>query len=205
MESRLDTNTDLVSPMDAMLKIAGKLQSPPEPKPRLRHYADARYGGAETFIFTGRISTFDKSKEELSSTIRVFDHYRERWKEPLKTTGSPPKGLYDGGCCVSPSGDLYMYGGCDGSTARGGLYKLQLSSDSPKWSQLSGESDENGPAKKMGCRMVCFNKKKVAVVGGYAPPPAAPLQPGARVSLTGDKCCAIGKAEIHIFDADECK
>ena len=190
--------------MDTVLKFAGLIQSPPEPKPRLRHYADARpckHGGAETFIFAGRTSNFDKSKEELSSTIQVFDHYRERWKEPLKTTGSPPKGLYDGGCCVSPSGDLYVYGGCDGSTARGGLYKLQLSSDSLKWSQLSVESDENGPAKKM----VCFNKKKVAVVGGYAPPPAAPLQPGARASLTDDRCCTIGKTEIHIFDLDECK
>ena len=197
--------------MESMLRFAGKKwPSPTEPKPRLRHYAGARYGGVkhggESFIFAGRTNNFDKTKGELSSTIQVFDHYRERWKEPLnlKTTGSPPKGLYDGGHCVSPSGDLYVYGGCDGSAARGGLYKLQLSS--LEWSQLSGESDENGPAKNVGCRMVYFDKNKLAVVGGYALPPAAPLQPGARASLTDpDKCSTIGKNEIHIFDTDECK
>ena len=93
-----------------------------------------------------------------------------------------------------------MYGGYDGSKPRGGLYKLS----SLKWSQLSGESDVNGPLKKSGCRMVCFNKKRVAVIGGYSPPPAS-LQPGA--SFIENKLYA-GRGwsnEIHIFDTSECK
>ena len=114
-----------------------------EPKPRLCHYAGAV--GGESFIFAGRTADFFVTKKELSSTIQVFDHYLEQWRE-LKTTGSPPKGLYDGGCCVSPSGDLYVYGGHSGSIAHGGLYKL--SSRTLKWSQLSGESEVNGPMKK---------------------------------------------------------
>ena len=135
------------------------------------------------------------------STVKNLDPGRSSGHSAY---GSDPPLLYDGGHCVSPSGDLYVYGGCDGSAARGGLYKLQLSS--LEWSQLSGESDENGPAKNVGCRMVYFDKNKLAVVGGYALPPAAPLQPGARASLTDpDKCSTIGKNEIHIFDTDECK
>ena len=71
-----------------------------------------------------------------------------------------------------------------------------------KWTQLSDESDVNGPVKKIRCRMVCFNKKKVAVIGGYGPPPAS-LQPGASYILHSH-----GNGwtnEIHIFDTDECE
>ena len=94
-----------------------------------------------------------------------------------------------------------MYGGHDGSNDRGGLYKLS----SGKWSQLSDESDVNSPIKKNGCGMVCFNKKKVAVIGGYGLLPAS-LQPGA--SFIKDKCYSDGEGwtnEIHIFDTDECE
>ena len=172
-----------------------------EPKPRLCHYAGAV--GGESFIFAGRTADFFVTKKELSSTIQVFDQYLEQWRE-LKTTGSPPKGLYDGGYCVSPSGDLYVYGGHGGSIARGGLYKL--SSRTLKWSQLSGESEMNGPMKKTGCRIACFNKKNVAVIGGYGPPPAT-LQPGASF-IKHKRRYSHGYGwtnEIHSFDADECK
>ena len=96
-----------------------------------------------------------------------------------------------------------MYGGSDGSNYRGGLYKLS----SEKWSltQLSDESDVNGPLKKGGCGMVCFNKNKVAVIGGYGPPPAS-LQPGA--SFSKNERYSDGRGwtnEIHIFDTDECE
>ena len=175
------------------------LKRPYEPKPRAIHYAGVVRG--ELLIFAGRTVDFDKTKEELSSTIQVFDQYLEQWRQ-LQTTGCPPKGLYAGGCCVSPSGDLYVYGGRDGShTKRGGLYKLS----SEKWSQLSDESDMNGPVKKNNFKMVCFNKRKVAVIGGYGPPPAS-LQPGA--SFIKDKRFSHGQGwmnEIHIFDTDECK
>ena len=184
--------------MASLLMRARSSKRPYEPKPRRFHYAGAV--GGESFIFAGVTADFVKTKEELSSTIEVFDQYLEQWRQ-LKTTGSPPKGLYGGGCCVSPSGDLYMYGGTDGSSGRGGLYKLS----SLKWSQLSGESDVNSPMKKTGCGMVCFNKNKVAVIGGYGPPPAS-LQPGA--SFIKDKRYTDGPwytNEVNIFNIDECK
>ena len=173
---------------------------PYEPKPRFFHYTGAV--GGELCIFAGTTVDFLVTKEELSSTIEVFDQYHEQWKKPLKTTGSPPKGLRNGGYCVSPSGDLYVYGGYDGTYTYGGLYKL--SPMSLEWSQLTGESDVNGPMKKHGCGIACFNKK-VAVIGGYGPPPVS-LQPGA--SFIKDKCCSNGngwKNEIHMFDINRCK
>ena len=84
------------------------------------------------------IGDCSKTNEELSSTIQVFSQYLEEWRQ-LQTTGCAPKGLYDGGCCVSPSGDLYVYGDHDGSNFCGGIYKLS----SGKWNQLSDESDVN--------------------------------------------------------------
>ena len=100
---------------------------------------------------------------------------------------------------MSPSGDLYVYGGRDGSIRRGGLYKLS----SLKWSQLSGESDVNGPMRKSGCGVACFNENKVAVIGGYGSPPVS-LQPGA--SFIKDKRYTDGDGfsnEIHVFYSDE--
>ena len=183
----------------AMLRALG-LNRRYEPKPRYYHYAGAV--GGELFVFAGRTTDFYKTKEELSSTIEVFDQYLEQWRQ-LKTRGSPPKGLFAGGCCVSRNGDLYVYGGWDGSSRRGELYKLS----SLKWSQLSGESDVHGPMKKVSCGMTCFNKNKVAVIGGFGPLPAS-LQPGATFIKDKDKRFAYGEGrtdEVHVFDTDKCK
>ena len=98
---------------------------------------------------------------------------------------------------------MYMEAMPDGSMRCGGLYKL--SSQTLKWSQLSAESDVNGPTKKAGCRMFYFSKNKVAVIGGYGPPPAL-FQPGA--SFIKNKRFTNGHGwtnEIHVFDTDECK
>lgn len=166
-----------------------------EPKPRLDHYAGAV--GGQCFIFAGLTVDFDKTKKELSSTIEVFDHYLEDW-QALQTTGSPPEGLYAGGCCVSPSGDLFTYGGHDGTTFCSGLYKLS----SLKWSQLSKETDNNSPMKKIGCGMVYFNKK-LAVIGGYGSP-LGPLQVGSSFVINKNSTHGRGWSnEIHIFDIDK--
>ena len=212
--------------------MASGFEWPYEPKPRYFHYTGALRG--ELLVFAGVTVDFNKTKEELSSTIQVFDQYLEQWRQlqgssgkngtakifnhrrypdqkpchnstrkfgcrlchltQLQTTGCPPKRLYNGGCCVSPSCDLYVYDG-------DGLYKLS----SEKWSQLSVESDVNGPMKKYHCRMVHFNKKKVAVIGGAGLPPAS-LQPGA--SFIKDERYSDGRGwtnEIHVFDTDECE
>ena len=174
-------------------------KQPYEPKPRLWHNTGAVRG--DCFVSAGRTVDYDKTnRDELSSNIEVFDQYFEQWRQ-LKTTGSPPKGLYNGGCCVSPSGDLYMYaGGIGGSASRGGLYKLS----SLKWTQLSEESDVKSPGRKHACAIACFNTKRVAVIGGYGPPSAS-LQ--SEATFIKDKRYANGEGwtnEVHIFDADEC-
>ena len=56
----------------AMLRALG-LKRPYEPKPRALHYAGAVRG--ELLVFAGKTVDFDKTKEELSSTIQIFDQY----------------------------------------------------------------------------------------------------------------------------------
>ena len=63
----------------------------------------------------------------------------------------------------------------------------------------------SGPMKKSSCGMVSFNKNKLAVIGGYGPPPAS-LQPGA--TFIKDKRYTSGCGwmnEIHCFDTDKCE
>ena len=173
-----------------------------QPKPRLAPYSCAVKG--QCVIFAGFTDDFLKSKGELSSTVEVFDQYLEQWKQ-LKTTGSPPKGLFHGACCSTPNGDLYVYGGRDRSSHYGGLYKLAMSSQELEWSQLSAESDPNGPMRKFGCGMVCFDSKKLAVIGGRGIPHGPP-QPGSTfIKIEGHTDGRGYTNEIHFYDIEECK
>ena len=182
----------------ALLRAVGLLKKRYEPKPRSLHFSGAVRG--QCVVFAGVTVDFTKSKQELSSTVEVFDQYLEEWKA-LRTTGSPPKGLYYGGCCVSPSGQLYVYGGHDGSRYCGGLYMLS----SLEWRQLSSESDAGCPSPKTCCGIAFFDEKKIAVIGGYGPPPDA-LQPGALFIKNKGSTNGNGwNNEMHVFDTEECK
>lgn len=177
-----------------------------EPKPRLGHYSGVTVGG-QCYIFAGRVVDYVKTKDtSLTSTVEVFDQYQEEWRS-AQSRDSPPKGLYIGGCCDSPSGDLYVYGGSDGSNFCGGLYKLPGAS--LEWKELASDSasaastQSPGPSKKHSCRIVLFDRKKVAVIGGYGPPPDV-LQLGA--SFVRDSRFSYGYGwnnEIHVFDTKE--
>ena len=184
------------------MAVAVQPFKPYEPKPRHRHYAASAGVGGQTVVFAGITPDVVNNKlRKLSSHIELFDNYLEQWTS-VKTTGNSPKGLFDGGCCVSSSGELLVYGGTDGLTARGRLYKLSFLQ---KWDQLSEESATNGPMKKVNCGLVCFMATKVAVIGGYGLPHGPP-QPGS--SFVKDKRSTDGRGwtnEIHIFDSEKCK
>ena len=83
-----------------------------EPKPQHHHYAASAGVRGQIVVFAGIIADIFKNKEKLSSHIEVFDNYLVQWTS-VKTTGSLPKGLCSGGCCVSSSSKLLVYGGMD--------------------------------------------------------------------------------------------
>ena len=173
-----------------------------EPKARAWHYTTAVKG--KCYCYGGCTTGLNASgKVELSSSVEVFDPLLEEW-EALKCTGTTPKGLFGGGCCSSGD-DLFVYGGTDGVGWCSGLYKLCTKSKS--WSLLAdvGTSQE-GPMKKGGCRMVLFNEKYLALIGGYGQA-KCPQQKGStfirNTSFTDSLRNTAGWSnEFHVFDLE---
>ena len=162
----LDLSQSLLSRLgsrEALIAMATKKQIPYEPKARFCHYAAAV--GGQCLVVAGRTTDGGAAeRESFASTVEAFDPYLEKWKvTATKTKNKLPTGLYGGGCCVSPSGDVYVYGGGVAAKVHGGLYKLTSNSE---WSQLAGESLDCSPMKKTGARMVFFGCNNLAVIGG---------------------------------------
>ena len=74
-----------------------------------------------------------------------------------------------------------------------------MNSGELEWSQLSVESDPNGPMRKGYCGMVCFDNKKLSVIGGHGIPHGPP-QPGSIFSMNkGDTDGSGFTNEIHFM------
>lgn len=173
---------------------SGKLY---EPSPRAWHCV-ASVGG-QCIVIGGCPAPESRENEvKFLSTIEVFDPCLEQWRAQKVVAGSPPKGLYFSGCCVSPSGDLYIYGGCDVNFAQHReLHKLDIGSLS--WIQLTEESGDDRPMKKTSCGVMFAGQNQLVIIGGYGIP-HGPAQPGAsfikNAQFTG------WTNEIHMFDLE---
>ena len=106
-----------------------------EPSPRSAHFSAAV--GDQLYMWGGLIKD---EKNALASALHSFHPVLESW-EHLECDSPPPPALYDGGC-ASTGGNLYLYGGTDGSHCQSCLYKLDTKSR--KWQQLSSD----GPMRK---------------------------------------------------------
>ena len=87
-----------------------------EPSPRDRHFSAAV--GDQLYVWGGRTKDFDDEKNALASALHSFHAVLECW-EHCECSGPPPPALYRGSC-ASTGDHLYMYGGSDGYTCRGG-------------------------------------------------------------------------------------
>ena len=107
-------------------------------------------------------------------TVYTYSVNTETWMKELTKGPHPPAGLWNGGCTLAGR-CIYLYGGSDESSCFGSLY--ELNSDGFTWSELS---NDGGPLKKNGCRMITY-KDQVLVVGGrYDPNEVFSKQPGSR-------------------------
>ena len=89
-----------------------------------------------------------------ATTIGIFNPTNEEWTlQP--TTGTPPPGLWDGGC-ASIGNDLYCFGGSNGSSRFNDLHKLNL--ETFQWSKVHPRNDQtNWPKPKNGCGFTAVN------------------------------------------------
>ena len=107
-------------------------------------------------------------------TVYTYSVNTEKWMKEFTKGPHPPAGLRVGGCTLAGQ-CIYLYGGSYASSHSGTLYKL--STDNITWRELS---NDGGPLKKTGCRMITY-KDQVLVVGGrYAPDEVFSKQPGSR-------------------------
>ena len=148
-------------------------------------------------MYGGSISS--KHKHEPPSQVEVFDQSTKKWRT-IETIGAPPVTLTRAAHCLSPSGDMYVYGGFIGKDICGAFYKLSVVTLT--WKNLSSAK---GPLKKSGSQMVWFGKSKIALYGGVLfkhglsrseQKKAALIHLGGGFMLTN---------EIHIYDTMKSK
>ena len=99
-----------------------------------------------------------------ATTIGIFSPANEEWTlQP--TTGTPPPGLYGGGC-ASIENDLYCFGGYKRSSDFNDLHKLNL--ETFQWSKVHPRNDQtNWPMPKSGCGLVAINNTTLCCFGGF--------------------------------------
>ena len=121
-----------------------------------------------------------------------YNPLTELWS-PLATIGAPTSNLCDG-ASTSHEGSSFMFGGYDGSSRYNCLYQLDQNN---KFSEHKF-STEVSPMKKVGCRMISYNKS-LLLFGGQGTA-SYPIQPGSELinEFTGDYT-----NELHSFNLEE--
>ena len=105
---------------------------------------------------------------EWETTLGIFNTRTEQWTlQP--TTGSPPPGVWSGGC-ASVGDHLYCFGGSDGSSRFNTLHKLNLKTF--HWSRVHPTSDPSEwPRCKNVFGLIAKDERTLVCFGGYAVDP----------------------------------
>ena len=119
-----------------------------------------------------------------------------RW-DHHSTTGEPPLGVANYGCCSIGHNIFYFAGHCNHPHCRHNSLNV-LSVDDFTWKELLPTSDATGPMRKSGCGMLAFHNWLLAVGGGGESLPKDP-SPSATYKKDGD---IIYTNEHHIYDRE---
>ena len=137
-----------------------------EPLPRYQHISGSV--GSKVVVQGGRTKDFsERSRQQLTSVVEIFDPYSELWEQRQVTGDAPSPGTY-----VSPSAslhdDLFSFGGIDG---RGNYFNTlhRLDTKTWRWCQLSSQNAEGAPMPKFASRMISFGDS-LGVFGGHGIP-----------------------------------
>ena len=132
--------------------------------------------GAWSFIASTRDTLFlwGGLGDAEPETVYTYCVNTETWMKEFTKGPHPLARLWGGGCTLAGQ-SIYLYGGSYPSSYSGTLY--ELNTDNFTWSRLS---NDDGPPRKTGCRMITY-KDQVLVVGGrYKPDEVFSKQPGSR-------------------------
>ena len=165
-----------------------------EPLPRYRHISGSV--GSKVVVQGGRTNDFsEKSRQQLTSVVEIFDPYSELWEQRQVTGDAPSPGTYLA-ASASLHDDLFSFGGRNG---RGNPFNTlhRLDTKTWRWCQLSPHNAEGAPMAKYGCGMISFGDS-LGVFGGYGIP-RGPTEPQSFIKNTSYTDGSGWTNEFHIY------
>ena len=166
-----------------------------EPLPRYFHTSGSV--GSKVIVQGGRTKDFsEKSRQQLTSVVEIFDPYSELWEQRQVTGDAPSPGTYVS-ASASLHDDLFSFGGRDG---RGNYLNTlhRLDTKTWRWCQLSPQNAEGAPMPKSGCGMISF-RDSLGVFGGYGIP-RGPTEPQSFMKSTDGRGWT---NQFHIYQLKE--
>ena len=169
-----------------------------EPLPRLSHISGRV--GSKLVVQGGRTKDFsEKSKQQLSSVVEIFDPYSELWEQRQVQGVAPSPGTY-GAASASLHDDLFSFGGWDSRQFFNTLPRVD--SKTWRWSQVSPQNADGAPMPKADCGMIAF-RNSLVVFGGHGVP-QGPTEPGSSFIKNTRATDGGGWTnELHIFSLSE--
>ena len=168
-----------------------------EPLPRFGHISGRV--GSKLVVQGGRTKDFsEKSKQQLSSVVEIFDPYSELWEQRQVQGVALPPGTYNA-ASASLHDDLFSFGGTDDRQIFNTLHRLD--SKTWRWSQVSPQNADGAPMPKYGCGMIAF-RNSLVVFGGHGIP-QGPTEPGSFIKNTRATDGSGWTNELHIFSLSE--
>ena len=168
-----------------------------EPLPRIYHISGRV--GSKVVVQGGWAKDFsDKSRQQLSSVVEIFDPYSELWEQRQVQGDAPPPGTHVA-ASASVCDDLFSFGGADGRQRFNTL--LRLDSKTWCWSQVSPQNADGAPMPKSSCAMIAF-RNSLVVFGGYGVP-RGPTEPQSFIQNTTTTDDVGWTNELHIYNLSE--
>ena len=130
-----------------------------EPKARSGHCG--ALVESKWITYGGHLGTVGGYASPLTS-VEIFDCTTGNW-EQVKTTGTPPPGVY-GAACAAIGPIIYHVGGSDHKRSYNTIHYLDTRT--MIWSKLTPTNPDEAPIRKRGMSMTSFNNTLVTV-GGF--------------------------------------
>ena len=159
-----------------------------EPSPRWGQFAVSIR--RKLYAWGGRQDWSERGREQVQTSLEVFDPDLEVWDQHLTTGEHPPAGLRSG-ACAAIGDSVYICCGCDdGAEWYNTLHELVVTTR--VWRRVQVRNQSEGPMRKVGCRMVAY-EDKLALFAGLGIP-SGRQQPGAAFVKKSN-----GKGETNEF------
>ena len=168
-----------------------------EPFPRL--FPMSGRVGSKVVVQGGQTKDFsDKTRQQLSSVVEIFDPYSDLWEQKQVEGDAPSPGTY-GAASASLCDDLFSFGGTDGRQRLNTLHRLD--SKTWCWSQVSPQNADGAPMPNNSCAMIGF-RNGLVVLGGYGVP-RGPTEPQSFIQNTTFTLGEGWTNELHIYNLSE--